>query len=218
MARLQRNAVLLGLLRLALMLGVILVLHRLYLWGDAQARMADAGAMLTIGTIAGLLCIYALMLAIPFVPGVEIGLALLMAGGAGMAPIVYGATVAGLMLAFAVGRHFPLPRLQGWANRLGLRRVARALVSIEKLTREERLRLIEVSLPRWVPGSVLPYRYVVLGLLINIPGNMALGGGGGLLLLAGLSGLFAPLATLVTLAVAVLPVPLAVGLLGSGFF
>ena len=49
---------------------------------------------------------------------------------------------------------------------------------------------------------------------INVPGNIALGGGGGLLLFAGLSRLFAPLPLLVTLIVAISPVPVAVWFMG----
>ena len=43
---------------------------------------------------------------------------------------------------------------------------------------------------------------------LHIPGNALVGGGGGIALLAGLSGLFAPLPTILAFAVAVSPVPL----------
>ncbi|MGB3315212.1 MAG: hypothetical protein WBB85_12430, partial [Albidovulum sp.] len=58
--------------------------------------------------------------------------------------------------------------------------------------------------------------YVLLALLINLPGNSLLGGGGGILLLAGMSRLFSPLATLATVAIAVAPVPILVYLMGEG--
>jgi hypothetical protein len=60
------------------------------------------------------------------------------------------------------------------------------------------------------------FRYVALALLINLPGSSLIGGGGGILLLAGLSGLFLPKATFLTLALAVAPVPLLVWLIGPG--
>ena len=51
-----------------------------------------------------LLVLYTVLLVMPFVPGVEIGLALLLVFGAAMAWPVYGATVLALSIAFAAGR------------------------------------------------------------------------------------------------------------------
>jgi len=56
--------------------------------------------------------------------------------------------------------------------------------------------------------GLLRYRYVALAVAINTPGNVILGGGGGLALMAGLSRLFSPLPFLLTVLIAVLPVPL----------
>jgi hypothetical protein len=51
-----------------------------------------------------LLLLYTVLLVMPFVPGAEIGLALLLVFGAAMAWPVYAATVLALSIAFAVGR------------------------------------------------------------------------------------------------------------------
>ena len=48
----------------------------------------------------------------------------------------------------------------------------------------------------------------------NIPGNALLGGGGGILLVAGLSRVFKPFWMLLTLAVAVVPIPFSILVLG----
>jgi hypothetical protein len=58
------------------------------------------------------------------------------------------------------------------------------------------------------------YRYVVLALAVNTPCNSVIGGGGGIMLMAGLSGLFSPLAVFATMALAVSPVPFALVFLG----
>jgi hypothetical protein len=63
----------------------------------------------------------------------------------------------------------------------------------------------------------LRYRYVALALAVNTPGNSVIGGGGGIMMIAGLSGLFTPAATFLTVAVAVSPVPLAMMFLGLTF-
>jgi len=56
---------------------------------------------------------------------------------------------------------------------------------------------------------------VLLALLINLPGNSLIGGGGGILLVAGPSRLFSLPALVVTLILATAPVPLAVWLMGA---
>ena len=53
--------------------------------------------------LAALLLAYALLIAIPFVPGVELGLTLMMVEGAVVAPFIWAATLMGLGLAFAGG-------------------------------------------------------------------------------------------------------------------
>lgn len=61
------------------------------------------------------------------------------------------------------------------------------------------------------------YRYVAIALAVNMPGNSLIGGGGGIMIIAGLSGVFTPLATFLTIMIAVSPVPLAVVFLGLRF-
>ena len=48
----------------------------------------------------------------------------------------------------------------------------------------------------------LRYRYVALALAVNTPGNSVIGGGGGIMIMAGLSGIFSPLSTFATVALA----------------
>jgi uncharacterized membrane protein YdjX (TVP38/TMEM64 family) len=50
---------------------------------------------------------YVLLMALPFVPGVEIGLALIMLLGPEIVPVVYLATVSALALSYGVGRLVP---------------------------------------------------------------------------------------------------------------
>lgn len=59
---------------------------------------------------------------------------------------------------------------------------------------------------------LLRHRYLALAVALNLPGNTLLGGGGGIALMAGLSGLYPMPAYLTTVAIAVAPVPLLVGL------
>ena len=55
---------------------------------------------------------YVGLLAMPFVPGAEIGIALLAGFGAAIAPLIYVCTVAAMMLAFTIGRFLPISALE----------------------------------------------------------------------------------------------------------
>ena len=68
--------------------------------------------MAGIGFLVALLLAYALLIAIPFVPGVELGLTLMMVEGAIIAPFIWAATLLGLVLAFAAGAFLPYPVLR----------------------------------------------------------------------------------------------------------
>lgn len=209
-------AVLRNLIRLALLVALIFAAVRLIQWAHGLMLQADAGGSgLSHLMIGPLLLAYSIMLALPCVPGIEVGLALMMIEGSWVAPAVYAATLLGLLLAYLVGRRVPDAALERLFRDFGLRRAAEWLARIAPLDSEERLGLPQSGLPSWLaPAARL--RYVLLAVLINLPGNIALGGGGGLLLFAGLSRLFSPLPLILTLVVAISPVPLAIWFMGYG--
>lgn len=159
--------------------------------------------------------VYALLIAIPFVPGAEIGLAIVVMIGPSIVFLVYVSTIAGLTLSFLIGRIVPLNGLINLFDSLRLVRAARLLSQIEPMNRNDRLRFLISNAPSRIIPLLLRYRYVALAIAINTPGNIVLGGGGGLALMAGVSRLFSVPAFLMTIAVATAPVPLAVLLLGS---
>jgi hypothetical protein len=186
-------------------------------WLQSQiARLEqDASARAMTGLIVTVLILYAVALAIPFVPGVEIGVALLIIQGAAAAPFVYLATVGGLALSFLVGQYLSLLWLIRVLRDLRLRRIADWLDLVNSIPRAERLTAMQRKLPRWLAPVIVRYRYVTVALAINTPGNIAIGGGGGIVMVAGLSRLFSSVAMLLTLAVATAPVPLLVWLWGT---
>ena len=180
-------------------------------WLGAEVEGVGAhGAALLIALVAG----YALLLAVPFVPGVELGLALLMMEGGRIAPAIYAATVAGLMLAFLIGLWLPDRVLVRAFEALRLHRAARLAGELEPLDRGARIARLEAQLPRRIGPIALRHRYLVLAVLINLPGSGLIGGGGGIAMVAGLSRLCGPLGAAVTFAIAVAPVPLIIYLAG----
>ena len=157
---------------------------------------------------------YVGLLALPFVPGAEIGLAMLAAFGPGIAPLIYVATVASMMLAYTIGRFLPIGALERFLSLLRMRRAAALVARAAPLSSEARLAMLLDGQSKRMLGLGLRYRYIALALAVNTPGNSIIGGGGGIMMIAGLSGIFSPLATLLTVVLAVSPVPLAVMFLG----
>ncbi|WP_296425747.1 hypothetical protein [Yoonia sp.] len=213
----RRHAVLRTALRLAVVLAVALLVK---LGLDALTTRialleASAAARAMTGLIATVLVGYALLIAIPFVPGVEIGIAILVIEGASAAPFVYLATLSGMSLAFLTGQYVALNWLIKTCEDLYLFRLSAVLQRIENRPSDQRLATLNDRLPNWLAPFLVRYRYVTLALLINIPGNIAIGGGGGIMMATGLSRLFQTGLTLLTVALATLPVPLAVWLLGT---
>ena len=173
---------------------------------DGAPRIVEAAGPLGFG---GAMALLALTLAVPFVPGAEIGLAILAMYGAAAAPAVWATTCAGLSIAYLAGRTIPERKVAAGLGRLGLARAQALVAGLAPLSRDERLaHLVSGAPARWVP-LLLRHRYLALALAINLPGNSVVGGGGGLALAAGLSGLYAPAPFAATVALAVLPVPLA---------
>jgi hypothetical protein len=202
--------------RFALVLGgVAAVLYGIE-WLKAQIMLLEnaASTRAMTGLMIAMLILYALLLAIPFVPGVEIGVALLLIQGATAAPMVYGATVTGLALAFVVGQIVSLPWLIGLLHDLRLRRIAAWLERVDDVPRDQRLLAMQAKLPGWLVPLVVQYRYATIAIALNTPGNIAIGGGGGIMLVAGLSRVFTTPAMLLVIALATAPVPLAVWLWG----
>ncbi|MBL4615404.1 MAG: hypothetical protein JKY27_11110 [Magnetovibrio sp.] len=55
---------------------------------------------------------------------------------------------------------------------------------------------------------LLRHRYLAVVVALNVPGNALIGGGGGICMAAGISGLFSWPRFLISIAIAVSPVPL----------
>ncbi|MEO1204714.1 MAG: hypothetical protein AAFV45_00125 [Pseudomonadota bacterium] len=163
------------------------------------------------------LLIYTVLLAIPFVPGIEISIALLGAFGSVVALQVYIASVIALCTAFAVGRAIPATALAALFRSLNATSAENLVLRLKPLSAKERLAVLVENAPSRLVPTLIRYRYLALILMLNLPGNAILGGGGGIALLAGLSGLFSGPMYVLSICVAVLPLPLAAVFLGRLF-
>ena len=206
-------------LRIVALLLIAVALHFAVNWTLARAtEMGERGHMVMFGALAAILLIYALLIAIPFVPGVEIGVSLIIIQGSGVVPLVYLATVLGLLIAFVAGKYLPYSWLHRVFLDLRLTRACDLLMRLRPMSRTERLVHLRRSLPRWVAPVMIEYRYVALALLVNLPGNSLIGGGGGISLIAGLTRVYSLGGMIVTVMIAVAPIPLAVVVFGVDFY
>ena len=160
--------------------------------------------------------IYILLMTVPFVPGIELGLALLMILPMKGIAVVYFSTLAALCLSFLIGRLVPAPAIMGLLDWLHLRRARDLMARLEPLTPGERLNLlVEIAPARAIP-FLLRHRYIAVAVAFNVPGNYLIGGGGGIGMMAGLSGLFRFPAYALMVGVAISPIPLL--MLGKALF
>lgn len=181
---------------------------------ELMERFGGRGARIGIGVI---LAIYAVMMALPFVPGIAVVVPLLILNGPSVMPWIWLATITGLLMAFAVGRTIPAGTLASLLLRLRQRRAAAAVAALMTRRPEARLEYLRGLLPARFAAAAGGGRYVLLAILVNLPGAAVIGGGGGLALMAGYTRIFAPRATILTLAAGTAPVPLAIWAGGPPF-
>lgn len=158
-------------------------------WVDKTCQQADAGDYLLLGLL------YTVLLAIPFIPAIEFGILLMMLLGKPGILLAYVCTVCALTLSYFCG--WAIHRSRPDPNRLQARRFDDHLL---KLSQRPLIgRITEVFLRR---------PYIMLMFLFNLPGNAVLGGGGGIAMLSGASGLLVWYRYLFAVIVATSPVPL----------
>jgi hypothetical protein len=198
----------------------LLVIVSLATWGAHELKDAlnltlmpsnekQVHRLLMMGSVA-----YIGLLALPFVPGAEIGIAMLTVFGAAIAPLVYAATVLAMMLSYLLGRLLPGTTLVWILSLFRMRKAADLIGRAAALPPKDRLSLLLDGSPPKTVGFALRHRYIALALLVNTPGNAVIGGGGGIMMMAGMSGIFAPVQTFIAIAIAVSPVPIAVFVFG----
>jgi hypothetical protein len=152
--------------------------------------------------------VYVLWMAIPFVPGVELGLVLMVMLGPKGVVLVYLCTLLSLSLSFTIGRLLPLhvfARFLGW---LHLHKAQDLVLKLEPLNSEERLDFLIRTAPSKVTPFLLKHRYLMIAIALNLPGNALIGGGGGIGLITGMSGLYPFPRYLLLISLAITPLPI----------
>lgn len=204
-------------LALAVLIGVILLARTgITRLEDAMSFSILPKSPVTIGiAIAAAMLFYVICLALPYVPGAEIGVFMLALFGAKIAPLLYVATVLSLLLAYTIGRLVPLTTVARWLGRVRLQRAAGLVARMAATPPADIPALLIPPGKSQLSSFFMRFRYIALMVLFNLPGNTLIGGGGGIAMVAGLSRLYRPLPYVACVILAVLPVPLAVFVMGK---
>jgi len=157
---------------------------------------------------------YILFMATPFMPGIELGMAIMVLLGHKCALLIYLCTLVALSISYLVGRYFPLHLVQRFLQWLYLEKASTLICELEPLDRSERLGLLNQKAPSKIAPFLLNHLYLTIAVALNIPGNALIGGGGGIGLVVGMSGIVPFYKYFATVAIAVLPVPLTIYLQG----
>ena len=190
---------------------VLLVLgHQLSHQGfhELQDVLTSSGYEIGIFALAMSCIAYLLLLALPFVPGVELGLLIMVFFGRDGVIAAYLATIGGLCLAYAAARFLPDQMTSRWVRRLGLSDAAEDPgAAINGMVANAK---VAGRLAGKFRSFLLNHRYLTLAACLNLPGNSVLGGGGGIAFLCGLSGQFHWRRFILTVVLATAPIPLLV--------
>jgi len=155
-----------------------------------------------------LVLVYALCMMLPFMPAIELGLVLLAMLDIEGVLMLYLLTVVALMISYGIGKLIPIHVLKKLFDFLHFHRASELLCRAGVCDEKEQInRFIEHAPKRMIP-FLLRHRYCVFAVAINRPGNMIIGGAGGIAMMSGLSRLFGFRQFALTLLIAVSPLPI----------
>lgn len=152
--------------------------------------------------------LYIGLMAIPFLPGIELGLALMTMLGPKGILVAYVCTIIALSTSFGIGRLVPTTVLIGLLRWFHLNRAAVMLHELAGLSPPQRHEFLLEQFPSGTAPALLRHRFLILALLLNLPGNVLIGGAGGIGMIAGMSRLYSFPTYLLLISVAVLPGPI----------
>ncbi|WP_432470282.1 hypothetical protein [Amphritea sp. HPY] len=197
-------------LKYALVLSIIVVLNYAGAWLAQQINFQifpRHDSMLNMAILT-LVLLYIFLMAIPFMPGIEIGLALMLMLGSKGALLVYLCTLTALSISFLVGRLIPPRSVCRFLKWLHLNKASILVRQIEPLNQHDRLKFLNERISPRLAMLFVKYRYLSIAALLNLPGNGLMGGGGGIALVIGMSKIIPFYAFVLLLIVAIAPVPL----------
>jgi hypothetical protein len=202
--------------RIAIVLAIIILLNLAGTWLGHQInfQLFPRHESMLQGALLIALLLYILLMATPFMPGIELGLAVMLLLGSKSALLIYLCTLIALSISYSIGRFFPLRIVLRFLKWLYLEKAGELISQLEPLNKHERLEFLNQKAPKKIAPFLLRHRFVTIAVLLNLPGNALIGGGGGIGLVVGMSKMVSFYKFFLIMAVAVLPVPLCVYIQG----
>jgi hypothetical protein len=202
--------------RIAIVLAIIILLNFAGTWLGQQInfQLFPRHESMLQGALLIALLLYILLMATPFMPGLEVGLAVMFLFGSKSALLVYLCTIGALSISYTTGRFFPLRIVHRLLKWLCLEKASELVIELEPLAQQERLEYLSGKAPSRITPFLLKHRFVTIAVLLNLPGNALIGGGGGIGLVVGMSRLVPFHTYVLVMAIAVSPVPLFIYLQG----
>jgi len=202
--------------RIAILLAIIILLNFAGTWLGQQInfQLFPRHESMLQGALLIALLLYILLMATPFMPGLEVGMAVMFLFGSKSALLVYFCTIVALSISYTIGRYFPLRIVHRLLKWLCLEKASELVIELEPLAQQERLEYLSGKAPSRITPFLLKHRFVAIAVLLNLPGNALIGGGGGIGLVVGMSRLVPFHTYVLVMAIAVSPVPLCIYLQG----
>ena len=202
--------------RIAIVLAIIILLNFAGTWLGQQInfQLFPRHESMLQGALLIALLLYILLMATPFMPGLEVGMAVMFLFGSKSALLVYFCTIVALSISYTIGRYFPLRIVHRLLKWLCLEKASELVIELEPLAQQERLEYLSGKAPSRITPFLLKHRFVAIAVLLNLPGNALIGGGGGIGLVVGMSRLVPFHTYVLVMAIAVSPVPLCIYLQG----
>jgi len=189
-----------------IILSLILIRH-LYLYHTGDIKELLIWMKGNLGWKAALVAgiVYVILLSIPFFPGIELAWMVILLFGKDAVIMIYLLTLIGLGLSFGFGRWFE----KSWLTKsLDIPKLKENLKKRTESTKKLIKDRLPVSLLKKQSNLFLVNsHYFILAILINLPGNTIIGGGGGIALLCGMNRSFSWKGFILTIAIASAPIP-----------
>jgi len=160
--------------------------------------------------ILGSFGLYILLMTLPFMPGIEIGLTLMLFLGSKGILLVYICTLVALSISYSIGRKIPPHLFAKLLNWLYLKKARDLVLQMEAMPHNERISLLQEKAPTRFAPHILKHRYLAIAALLNLPCNALIGGGGGIGLIAGMSGIITYPRYLLLISIAIAPIPITI--------
>lgn len=188
----------------------VLLLCAIGIWSNQYLHsliwpISNESTQLFIGI---LVLIYLVCMILPFMPAIELGVVLLAMLDIQGVILLYGITVIALSISYTIGRLIPVQVLKRLFQYLHFYKASDLLSPGGERDEKEQINLFLEHAPKRFIPFLLRHRYGVFGVVINTPGNIILGGAGGIAMMSGVSHLFNFKTFVFTVLVAVSPLPL----------